>query len=419
MLVKEIMPSILKGVEEATERPNTTSGFQTGFDDLDKITGGFQGGELVIIASRPSMGKTAITQSIIAQNIVDAGHCPSVLVISLDVSKEIYTKRLLATFSKIEYSKIIRGELKPAEVDQIRVSADILNRAPIHIVDGSNISVDEIRLIIKQIKDVSGIDLILIDSLQKFRFEKSNKDERSALDKVVCDLKVLAEEVKTPIVALSSLNRRLERRQSKYPMLADIKGSDIIEDIADKILLLYRDEVYDCDSGSKGIAEVIIEKNTYGPTGRISLVFAERSLRFHDFEPVPVSSTNIDSDDPFNVKPCNIFALFDNDDLRTELENLTWIERHQITFNKTHSNRIYKKNYRVYIIDRNIMGTTEYEKWVMETKNKKDCATIFIDNQREATMPDHDFVLSINPETGNFLGSVYSFTGGFARYYTP
>jgi replicative DNA helicase len=274
MLVKDLIPNIMNAIEH----PNTPFGFQTGFDDIDKITGGFHDGELIIIASRPCMGKTAITQSIIAQNIVDTGHSPSILVISLDVSKEAYIRRLLATLSKIEFEKISKGELNLAEMNQIRISADILKCAPIHIVDSSQITVNEIRYITKQIKDVSGIDLILIDSLQKFRFEKSNKDESSDLDKIVCGLKVLAEELNTPIVALSSINRRLERRQCKIPMLADIKGSDIIEDIADKILLLYRDEVYNYES--KDFAKVIIEKNNYGPTGRVSLAFDEKSLLF-------------------------------------------------------------------------------------------------------------------------------------------
>ncbi|MBT4290199.1 MAG: AAA family ATPase [Deltaproteobacteria bacterium] len=418
MLVKDLMPSILKAIGGVTEHPNTTFGFQTGFDDLDKITGGFHDGELVIIASRPGMGKTAITQSIIAQNIVDTEHRPSVLVISLDVSKEIYTRRLLATFSKIEYTKIIRGELKPAEIDQIRISADILNNAPIHIVDRSQISVDKIHDIIKQTKDVSGIDWILIDSLQNFRFEKSNKDERSELDKIVWGLKVLAEEVSTPIVALSSLNRRLERRQCKYPMLADIKGSDIIEDIADKILLLYRDEVYDYDSDSKGIAEVIIEKNISGPTGRISLIFAERSLRFYGFEPIPVPLTNTEPDDPFNVKPCNIFALFDNKDLREELEELTRIESHRITFSKTNSNRINKKGYKIFIIDRKQMGSQAYSEFIMDTKFMKNCATVFIDSLNKITMPNHDLVLSVNPDTNRFIDSIIYLVSGIARYYT-
>jgi KaiC/GvpD/RAD55 family RecA-like ATPase len=412
MLIKDILSDMIDHVVKKSESiPN----FKTGFSDLDRILGGFLPGDFVVIASRPGIGKTAISQSIIANQLDLSGKCPSILVISLDVSKEMYTRRLLSTISKKIYSEIWHG---PMEVHDLAVLNDTsmkLSESPINVLDSSHISIDEVRRTAKGIKEQHGLDIIIIDSLQRFRFEKQNSHDNSQLDDFIFDLKLLAEELSVPIVALAPVNRKLETRQDHRPNLADIKGTDMLEEVADKILLLYRDEVYYHDSESKGIIEVIIAKNKYGPLGGVSLVFDQKQCRVSDFE---VVSTITESDDPFNVKPYNIFALFDNNDLRKELEELSWVENHEITFSKSNCNRINKKDYRIFIIDRNKMGTKEYKQWVIESKGMKNCATIFIDNLNKTTMPFHDLVLIVNPDTNQFIDSITYMVSKIARYYT-
>ena len=280
MLIKDILSDMIDHVVKKSESiPN----FKTGFSDLDRILGGFLPGDFVVIASRPGIGKTAISQSIIANQLDLSGKCPSILVISLDVSKEMYTRRLLSTISKKIYSEIWHG---PMEVHDLAVLNDTsmkLSESPINVLDSSHISIDEVRRTAKGIKEQHGLDIIIIDSLQRFRFEKQNSHDNSQLDDFIFDLKLLAEELSVPIVALAPVNRKLETRQDHRPNLADIKGTDMLEEVADKILLLYRDEVYYHDSESKGIIEVIIAKNKYGPLGGVSLVFDQKQCRVSDF----------------------------------------------------------------------------------------------------------------------------------------
>jgi replicative DNA helicase len=282
MHITEIVPDVLKNLKEQNEHPNTITGFKTGFIDLDKITGGFQPGELIVIASRPSIGKTAFTQSIIANRLEDPESRLSILIVCPDISKEIYVKRLLVTLSKIDSFKMRKGELTSSDLEQLRFAADTLNQSSINIIDKQRISKEEIHRTAGEFKGENGLDLILVDSLQTLRFDKENQNRKNELDQSVQTLKNLAGEFEIPIVAVASLNRRVERRQDQRPMLSGLKGSDCIEDVADKVLLLYRGMAFNTDVLDPEDSELFIVKNNCGPTGFVRLQFVGKYTRFFE-----------------------------------------------------------------------------------------------------------------------------------------
>jgi replicative DNA helicase len=283
MYITEIVPGVFKSLEEQNEHPNTITGFKTGFVDLDKITGGFQPGEFIVIASRPSIGTTAFTQSVIANRLEDPDSSSSILIVCPDFSKEIYTRRLLVTLSKVDGTKLKRGELESVDLERLRFAADTLNQSSINIIDKQRISKEEIHRTAEEFKGEKGLDLIMVDSLQTLRFDRENQDRKNELDQSFQTLKNLAEEFEVPIMAVASLNRRVERRQDQRPMLSDIKGSDCIEDIADKILLLYRGSAFDPNVSDPEEVEVFIVKNNCGPTGFVRLQFVGKYPRFFKY----------------------------------------------------------------------------------------------------------------------------------------
>ncbi|MBT4091658.1 MAG: hypothetical protein HN580_29865 [Deltaproteobacteria bacterium] len=283
MHITEIVPDVLKSLEEQNEHPNTITGFKTGFVDLDKITGGFQPGELIVIASRPSIGTTAFAQSIIANRLDDPESNPSFLIVCPDFSKEIYTKRLLIMLSEVDSSRIRKGELTSTDFERLSLAADTLNQSSINIIDKQRVSREEIRRTAGELKGENGLDLILIDSLLMLRFEEENQNLKSDLDQSVQTLKNLAGEFEVPIVAVASLNRRVERRQDQRPMLSDLKGSDCIEDVADKVLLLYRGMAFDAKAIDPEDSELFIVKNNCGPTGFVRLQFVGKYPRFFKY----------------------------------------------------------------------------------------------------------------------------------------
>jgi replicative DNA helicase len=287
MHITEIVPDVLKSLEEQNEHPNTITGFKTGFVDLDKITSGFQPGELVVIASRPSIGTTAFTQSIIANRLDDPESSPSILIVCPDVSKEIYTRRLLITLSKVDGTKLRKRELESGDLERLRLAANTLNQSSINIIDKQRISKEEIYRIAGEFKSENGLDLILVDSLLTLRFDGENQNRKNELDQSVQTLKNLARKFEVPIVAVASLNRRVERRQDQRPMLSDLKGSDCIEDVADKVLLLYRRMAFNTDVLDPEDSELFIVKNNCGPTGFVRLQFVGKYPRFFK---CPISS---------------------------------------------------------------------------------------------------------------------------------
>ncbi|GAB4301241.1 MAG: replicative DNA helicase [Oscillatoriaceae cyanobacterium] len=252
-------------------------GLACGFYDLDAMTGGFQRSDLIILAGRPSMGKTAMALGI-ARAIADTS---SVAIFSLEMSKEQLVQRLLSSEAEIESNRLRSGRISQNEWEPLSLALGSLSELPIFIDDTPNITVTEIRSKCRRLQAEQGgeLGLILLDYLQLM--EGGNTDNRvQELSKITRSLKGLARELRVPLIALSQLSRSVESRTNKRPMMSDLRESGSIEQDADLVIMLYREEYYQPDTPDRGVAEVIITKHRNGPTGTIKLLFDSHLTKF-------------------------------------------------------------------------------------------------------------------------------------------
>jgi replicative DNA helicase len=252
----------------------------TGFADLDEKTSGFQPSDLIIIAGRPSMGKTAFCLNI-AQHAATVEKVPTV-VFSLEMSKEQLALRMLCSEARIDNHKLRSGHIAENEWGKLTMAAGRLSEASLFIDDTPGMSVFEMRAKARRLKAEHGLGMIIIDYMQLMSGSKSRADSREQeISEISRSLKALAKELNVPVLALSQLNRRLEDRTDKKPQMSDLRESGAIEQDADVILFIYREEVYHRDSEeAKGKAEVIIGKQRNGPIGDIPLTFINEYTRF-------------------------------------------------------------------------------------------------------------------------------------------
>lgn len=282
--IKEIVKDSFKYIEKLYERKESVTGVPTGFTDLDNITSGFQPGDLIIIAGRPSMGKTAFALGI-AQNAA-LNKKTNVAVFSLEMGKEQLVMRMLCSEARIDSQRLRGGMLKEGDWHKLAVAAGLLTEAPISIDDTGSISVMEMRAKARRLQAEKGLDLIIVDYLQLMRGRSGGAEGREReISEISRGLKALAKELHVPVVALSQLNRSLEQRQDKRPMLSDLRESGAIEQDADVIGFVYRDDYYNADSEHKGLAEVIIGKQRNGPTDTVTLRFFREYTRFENYAP--------------------------------------------------------------------------------------------------------------------------------------
>lgn len=254
-------------------------GLLSGFYDLDAKTGGFQRSDLIIVAGRPSMGKTAICLNI-ARNIAAAYKLP-VAIFSLEMSKEQLVQRLLASEASIESTYLRSGRLSQTQWEPLAQAIGLLSELPIFIDDSANITAMEMRSQARRLQaEHGGLGLILIDYLQLM--EGSGDNRVQELSKITRSLKGLARELNVPVIALSQLSRGVEARTNKRPMMSDLRESGSIEQDADLVMMIYRDEYYNSDTPDRGIAEVIITKHRNGPTGTEKLLFDPQFTRFRN-----------------------------------------------------------------------------------------------------------------------------------------
>lgn len=252
-------------------------GIECGYYDLDAMTSGFQRSDLIIIAGRPSMGKTSfalnIAHHIAKQNL-------PVAIFSLEMSKEQLAMRLLASEAEIESNKLRSGRLSQKELEPLFDALGTLSTLPIHIDDASNASVMQMRSQVRRLQaEYKGeLGLVLIDYLQLMEGSSDNRVQE--LSRITRALKGLAREVRAPVIALSQLSRAVESRNNKRPMMSDLRESGSIEQDADLIIMLYRDEYYHPDSVDRGVAEVIVTKHRNGPTGTVKLLFQSELTKF-------------------------------------------------------------------------------------------------------------------------------------------
>ncbi len=279
--IEKAVPKAFDKINELFKRKELITGVPTGYHGLDKMTAGLQPSDLIILAARPSMGKTSFAMNI-AQNAAIENKI-GVAVFSLEMSKESLVMRLISSVGRINSQRIRTGKLHPEDFEKLHRAVGVLSKAPIYIDDTPAISVLDMRAKLRRLASKVEIGLVIVDYLQLMK-GRSTENRNQEISEISRSLKALAKEHNVPVIALSQLNRSLESRTDKRPMMADLRESGAIEQDADVITFIYRDEKYNKseDNPDKGLAEIIIGKQRNGPTGVIKLSFIEDITQFEN-----------------------------------------------------------------------------------------------------------------------------------------
>jgi replicative DNA helicase len=279
-LLKEVVKKSIATIESFQQSREAVTGVPSHFTDLDKLTAGFQRSDLIIIAARPSMGKTALALNIARNAALDSG--VPVGFFSLEMSKEQLAMRLLCAEARVDSQKIRTGFLSQQECARMLTAAGFFMEATLYIDDTPAISNLELRAKARRMMADRGLGMIVVDYLQLMRGREDAERRDLEISEISRSLKALAKELNIPVIALSQLNRKVEERHDKRPLLSDLRESGAIEQDADVIAFIYRDEVYNSDSKDKGIAEVLIRKQRNGPTGDVRLAYINSYTRFEN-----------------------------------------------------------------------------------------------------------------------------------------
>jgi replicative DNA helicase len=272
-------------LEEKQKNKSLVTGVPTGFSHLDNLTSGLQNSDLIILAARPSMGKTALALNIARNAAIDAG--VPVAIFSLEMSKEQLSLRLLCAEARIDSSRLRSGFFSMEDWERLTDAAGVLSAAPIFIDDSPSLSAMEVRAKARRLKMDKNIGLIIIDYLQLMQGRTSAERRDLEISEISRSLKALAKEINLPVIALSQLNRMLEQRTDKRPRLSDLRESGALEQDADVVAFIYRDEVYNKEENNphKGTAEILLAKQRNGPTGEVRLTFLSVYTRFENMAP--------------------------------------------------------------------------------------------------------------------------------------
>jgi replicative DNA helicase len=279
--IADVLDRFFDQIDHMQQNRGEVVGVATGFSDLDQLTGGLQKSDLVIVAARPSVGKSAYALGMAYGAAVT--HGKSVGIFSLEMSAEQLVQRLLAMETGVDSHRLRLGQIDDHEWDRISRAFGRLAEAKIFLDDTSGINVMEVRSKARRLQAEEGVDLIIVDYLQLMHARRS-ENRVQEISEISRGLKGLARELNVPVVALSQLSRAVETRADHRPMLSDLRESGSIEQDADIVMFIYRDEVYDPNSEKKGIAEIIVAKHRNGPVGTVNLRFFEKTARFADLE---------------------------------------------------------------------------------------------------------------------------------------
>lgn len=278
--INQVLMDTYDMIESIYSNKSDVIGVTTGFKDLNKKINGLQRTDLILVAARPAMGKTAFALNLV-QNAAIKGNA-SVAVFSLEMSKEQLAQRMIAAQSNVELKKMKTGTLNDADWPRIISAMAVMSDAKIFIDDTPGIKINELRSKCRKLKMEQGLDLVMIDYLQLMESDSKNESRQQEISKISRSLKILAKELDCPVVALSQLSRAPEQRADHRPVLSDLRESGAIEQDADIVMFLYRDEYYHSDSEKKDLAEIIIAKNRHGETGSVELVWMGSIQRFGD-----------------------------------------------------------------------------------------------------------------------------------------
>jgi replicative DNA helicase len=280
--LKDVIKDSFQMIEQLYDKKEMVTGVPTGFSQIDELTTGLQKSDLIIVGGRPSMGKTAFSLNI-AQH-VGAHMKEPVAIFSLEMSKEQLAFRMLCSEAMVDSNSIRKGFIKKEDWHRLTNAAGNLASAPIFIDDSAGMTVLEMRAKARRLKAEHGLSLVIVDYLQLMRGRGNAERREQEISEISRSLKALAKELRVPVIALSQLNRGVESRTEKKPTLADLRESGAIEQDADVIIFLYRDEVYNKKrEDNKGKAEIIIAKQRNGPTGEIPLTFLSHCTRFENY----------------------------------------------------------------------------------------------------------------------------------------
>ena len=282
--IKELLPQVAERIDQLFQRdnPSDVTGVPTGYKDLDMMTSGLQPGDLVIIAGRPSMGKTSLALNIAEYVAIDTG-LPAA-IFSMEMSSTQLVSRLIGSVGKLNQHKMRTGQLDDNDWEKLSYALGQLNEAPIFIDEGSAINPYEVRARARRLhKQCGKLGLVVIDYLQLMGTSGSTENRATEISEISRSLKSLAKELNVPVVALSQLNRSVEQRPDKRPVMSDLRDSGAIEQDADVIMFIYRDEVYNPESPDKGVAEIILAKQRNGPVGRVKLTFLGEFTKFENY----------------------------------------------------------------------------------------------------------------------------------------
>jgi replicative DNA helicase len=283
--IKDIIKSSFKTIEKLYEKRQLITGVATGFSRLDELTSGLQPSELIIVAGRPSMGKTAFALNI-AQHAAIEARVPAA-IFSLEMAKEQLALRMLCSEAKVDAHRLRGGFLSESDWPKLTRAAGNLSEAPIFIDDTPGLTALEMRAKSRRLKAERNLGLIIVDYLQLMRGKANSDTREQEISDISRSLKALAKELTVPVIALSQLNRRVEERGDRRPQLADLRESGAIEQDADVIIFLYREEVYSKSDENKGRAEIIIGKQRNGPTDKFELAFLDKYTCFENLSSIP------------------------------------------------------------------------------------------------------------------------------------
>ena len=284
--IKELLPKAAQRIDDLyqLDNPNGVTGVPSGYSDLDQKTAGLQPGDLIIIAGRPSMGKTSLALNIAEHVGMEAGL--PVAIFSMEMGAAQLTMRLLGSVGKLDQHKMRIGQLEDEDWPKLTNALGVLNEAPIFIDEGSALNSYEVRARARRLHRQQGkLGLIVIDYIQLMSSanDQSGENRATEVSEISRSLKALAKELNVPVVALSQLNRSVESRPDKRPMMSDLRESGAIEQDADVIMFIYRDEVYNPETAEKGVAEILLSKQRNGPTGVVKLTFLGQYTRFENY----------------------------------------------------------------------------------------------------------------------------------------
>ncbi len=281
--LKSLLPAVIDEIDLRHKSDGTATGLSSGFKDFNKLTTGLQPSDLIIVAGRPSMGKTTFAVNI-AESAAIESKVP-VAIYSMEMSAEQLAFRMIASLGQVNQTKLRTGEFEQDDWNSINSAVQLMTEAPIFIDDTPALSPTELRARARRLKRQHDVGLVVVDYLQLMQVQGTAENRATEISEISRSLKALAKELNVPVIALSQLNRSVEQRQDKRPVMSDLRESGAIEQDADLIVFIYREEVYSPDTTRKGMADIILAKQRNGPIGDITLTFQGEFTRFRDFVP--------------------------------------------------------------------------------------------------------------------------------------